>query len=74
MRLIPAFLLALVLIPGPVAAQVDFDIVGFWNQPAQGTVLGTGIAAIFGFTEDSTERADGPTLVDYIGLPLNEEG
>jgi hypothetical protein len=55
----------------PAAAQ--FDIVGYWNQPAQGVVVGPGIAANFGFEEDSTERADGPALVDYIGIPLNEE-
>jgi len=55
----------------PAAAQSD--IVGFWDQPALGTVLGPGIAAIFGFEEDSTERADGPAPVDYLGIPLNEE-
>jgi hypothetical protein len=55
----------------PAAAQSD--IVGFWDQPAIGTVIGPGIAALFGFEEDSTERADGPALVDYIGIPLNEE-
>ena len=58
----------------PAAAWPQADIVGFWNQPARGTVLGPGIAAIFGFVEDSTERADGPTLGDYLGVPLNEEG
>src|ERR1051325_9427663 len=57
----------------PAAAQIDFDIVGFWDQPALGTVLGPGNAAIFGFEEDSTERADGPALVDYLGIPLNDE-
>jgi hypothetical protein len=56
----------------PAAAQGD--IAGFWDQPATGTVIGAGIAAMFGFIEDSTERADGPTLVDYLGIPLNEEG
>jgi hypothetical protein len=55
----------------PAAAQVD--IIGHWDQPALGTVIGPGVAAIFGFEEDSTERADGPALVDYIGIPLNEE-
>ena len=33
----------------------ETDIVGYWNQPALGTVLGPGIAAVFGFEEDSTE-------------------
>ena len=67
-------LATLMLIAQPAAAQSDFDIVGSWDQPALGTVLGPGIAAIFGFEEDSTERADGPALVDYLGLPLNDEG
>jgi hypothetical protein len=58
---------------GPAFAQIDFDIVGFWDQPAPGVVLGSRAAPLFGFTEDSTERADGPTLVDYLGVPLNEE-
>jgi hypothetical protein len=69
----------LMLSPSPVAAQAD--IVGFWNQPARGTVIGaitasgrSTIAAQFGFIEDSTERSDGPMLVDYLGLPINEEG
>ena len=66
-----ALLAVLTLWAPPAAAQAD--IVGFWNQPARGTVLGPGIAAIFGFVEDSTERADGPLLVDYLGIPLNEE-
>lgn len=56
---------------GRAAAQSD--IVGYWGQPALGTVLGPGVAAIFGFEEDSTERADGPTLDDFLGIPLNDE-
>jgi hypothetical protein len=64
---------ALALAAGPAAAQTDFDIVGFWDQPAAGTVIGPGIAAVFGFEEDSTERADGPALADYLGIPLNAE-
>jgi hypothetical protein len=50
------------------------DIVGGWNQPAQGVVLGVPVAPLFGFEEDSTERAAGPGPVDYLGIPLNEEG
>jgi hypothetical protein len=65
---------AFILSARPAAAQIDFDIAGFWDQPALGTVLGPGVAAIFGFEEDSTERADGPPLVDYLGIPLNAEG
>ena len=72
-RLLPSLILAVVtLVPRPAAAQVDFDIVGSWDQPALGSL--PGLAAIFGFTEDATERADGPPLVDYLGLPLNAEG
>jgi hypothetical protein len=63
-------ILICVLLAHPAAAQ--FDIVGYWNQPAQGSVMGPGIAAIFGFEEDSTERADGPPLADYR-IPLNDE-
>ena len=37
-------------------------------------MLGRGVAAIFGFEEDSLERADGPFLVDYLGIPINAEG
>ncbi len=40
-------LATLMLIAQPAAAQSDFDIVGSWDQPALGTVLGPGIAAIF---------------------------
>lgn len=63
--------LAAVLVARPATAQINFDIGGFWDQPATGSV--GGLNAIFGFTEDGTERADGPTLVDYLGIPLNEE-
>ena len=62
----------------PAAAQ--FDIVGNWSQPAVGTVLGPpGVLADFaplsnfGFEEDSAERANGPPLDDFLGIPLNEE-
>jgi hypothetical protein len=68
-----AIALAALALATPVAAQIDFDIVGFWDQPAQGIGLGPGIAAVFGFEEDSTERADGPALTDYLGIPLNAE-
>jgi hypothetical protein len=72
-RALTAALAAVVLFAAPAAAQIDFDITGFWDQPAAGTVNGPGIAAIFGFEEDSTERADGPALADYLGIPLNAE-
>ena len=57
----------LTLVVGPASAQVEVDIVGFWDQPA------AGITSMFGFEEDSDERAGGPFLVDYLGIPLNEE-
>jgi hypothetical protein len=72
-RALTAALAAVVLFAAPATAQIDFDIAGFWDQPAAGTVNGPGIAAIFGFEEDSTERADGPALADYLGIPLNAE-
>ena len=59
---------AFILFSRPAAAQIDFDIVGSWDQPA------AGITSNFGFEEDSNERAGGPALVDYLGIPLNAEG
>ncbi|MGE3403304.1 MAG: hypothetical protein AB7K63_11980 [Vicinamibacterales bacterium] len=59
---------ALLLAARPAAAQIDFDVSGSWDQPAPG------VTTNFGFVEDSDERAGGPTLVDYLGLPLTEEG
>lgn len=55
-----------------IANAQQTDIVGFWNQPAVGVGLG-GINALFGFPVDAVERADGPALVDYTGIPINEE-
>jgi len=67
-------LAVIALLPRPAAAQIDFDIVGSWDEPALGVVLGPGVAAAGGFVEDVNERANGPALVDYLGLPLTEEG
>ena len=61
MRVIP-FVLALLLLARPAFAQIDFDIAGFWDQPA------AGVTSNFGFEEDSNERAGGPALVDYLGV------
>jgi hypothetical protein len=55
-------------------ASAETDIVGFWNQPAMGTVLGSALAPNFGFEEDTVERANGPAPVDFVGIPLNDEG
>ena len=49
----------------------ESDVVGFWNQPAPGISIG---GSFFGFIEDAVERDEGPPLVDYLGIPLNEEG
>jgi hypothetical protein len=54
-------------------AAAQSDIVGFWSQPGVGAVIGPGNAPVFGFEEDTAERAVGPPLVDYSGIPLNEE-
>jgi hypothetical protein len=71
MRLGPIALIsctvAVVLAARPAAAQIDFDIAGFWDQPA------AGVTSNFGFEEDSNERAGGPALVDYLGIPINDE-
>ncbi len=61
--------LALLCQATPLLAQ-ESDIVGFWNQPAPGIAIDS---ELFGFIEDANERADGPPLVDYLGIPLNEE-
>ncbi len=57
----------LTLLPRPAAAQIDFDIVGSWDQPSLGTVLGPGVVAAAGFLEDADERANGPGLVNSVG-------
>src|SRR5262245_61640511 len=56
------------------SALAQGDIAGFWDQPATGMTIGTSNEPLFGFIEDSAERADGPAPVDYLGVPLNEEG
>src|SRR5262249_17937505 len=55
--LVVPFLLALILLAGvPAMAQVDFT--GVWN-PRTGD-------------EDNPERLAGPSLVEYVGLPIND--
>ena len=56
----------------PAAAQTD--IVGFWSQPGQGVVIGIRGRANLNYNEDAQERFEGPYLVDYLGIPINEEG
>ena len=51
MRVSLLILIAIVCGVRPAVAQIDFDIAGFWDQPALGTVLGPGNAAIFGSVE-----------------------
>ena len=62
----------ILLVPLPAAAQID--IVGNWAQPGLGAVTGPGINPLFGFIEDALDRADGPALVDYLGVPINDAG
>lgn len=45
-------------------AQIDFDVVGFWDRPAAGITT---------FAEDANERGRGAALADYLGIPLTEE-
>jgi hypothetical protein len=52
----------------PAAAQAT-DIVGFWEQPGGGT----GGSNPDSYDEDAIERQAGPTLGDYLGIPLNDE-
>lgn len=61
------FAIALLGIAQPASAQLLFDIAGFWDQPA------ARITSNQGFEEDNNERGGGPELVDYLGLPLNDE-
>ena len=56
--IIAAFLLAFVtLSPIPAAAQIDFT--GVWNGNTN--------------AEDGPERAAGPSLVEFVGLPINDQ-
>jgi hypothetical protein len=64
-------MLVVLLAAAPAAGQ-DFDIPGFWSQPGGDAAFADG--RMSSFLEDTIERQDGPTLVDYVGMPLNEEG
>ena len=55
-RLTRLAVLALCMLMWARGASAQGDIAGFWNQPAQG------ITNMFGFIEDTVERAAGPTL------------
>ena len=54
------------------AGAQEADIVGFWSQPGGGAAFADG--RMTSFVEDAIERQDGPTLADYLGVPLNDEG
>jgi hypothetical protein len=64
--------LALLVAPAATAGAQEFDIVGFWSQPGGNAAFADG--RMSSFLEDTIERQDGPTLVDYVGMPLNDEG
>src|SRR5687767_7122091 len=56
--LVLPFLLAVLLIPSvPAFAQIDFT--GVWNGNTN--------------SEDGPERAAGPSLVEFLGLPINDQ-
>src|SRR5438552_8764307 len=58
-RVVVPFLLAMMLLVGvPAFAQIDFT--GVWN-PRVGD-------------EDNPERLAGPSLVEYLGIPINDYG
>ena len=57
-RAATAVLLALVLLAGAVPSFAQVDFTGVWN-PRVGD-------------EDNPERIPGPSLVDYVGLPIND--
>ena len=56
--LILPLLVAALLYGAPASAQVDFT--GVWNGNTN--------------AEDGPERAAGPSLVEFLGLPVNEQG
>ena len=62
----------LVVTDAPAAAQAT-DIVGFWEQPGGNSTFSER-GRRTGFEEDAVERQAGPTLGDYLGVPLNDEG
>ena len=58
-RLVVPFFLAFILLAGvPAFAQVDF----------------TGVWAPRVADEDNPERLAGPSLVEFLGLPINDQG
>lgn len=61
-----AFVLASLLCATPAAAQFDFS--GEWVSP-RAVIPGEALAQQF---EDGPDRANGPEVGDYTGLPLND--
>lgn len=51
-------LLAMLSLSAPALAQVDFT--GYWNSPRPNH-------------EDDAERVAGPSLVEFVGLPINDQ-
>jgi hypothetical protein len=62
-----------VLTLGATTALAQADIVGRWERTGQGVSLGPS-GRLGNYHEDTIERNDGPLLVDYLGVPLNDEG
>ncbi len=61
---IPIIVMGLMLHDSPAFSQIA-DVSGFWQQPTMDRT---------GYFEDMAERGEGPYMVDYLGLPINEEG
>ncbi|NOT45762.1 MAG: hypothetical protein HOP14_14270 [Acidobacteria bacterium] len=67
-------LVALLLAATAGTAAAQADIVGYWGQPGQGVSFAQRGRNNTNYNEDAHERQEGPLLVDYLGVPLNEEG
>ena len=69
-------LLAVLLSHSLYGSAQEIDIVGYWNQPVPGMQarIAGEIPMAGGFLEDAMERYEGPHLIDFLGLPISEEG
>ena len=72
--ILTAALAGLAALPAPLSSQAMHtdvvEIVGNWVAAGGGPTFAGGL----GFQEDHPERQAGPTLVDYLGIPLNAAG
>ncbi|MGE0447027.1 MAG: MBL fold metallo-hydrolase [Vicinamibacterales bacterium] len=72
--ILAATLAGLAALPASLSSQAMHtqvvEIVGNWVAAGGGPTFAGGL----GFQEDHVERQAGPTLVDYLGIPLNAAG